>query len=362
MNASKKTWLCNKEAFIFNCPKTCDVCNVDDGGNGKDDDGNTSTSLECSGEAPDCCMGLTNTCDLRIDELFFAAMHNANSDENKWNSNHKAPLELALQEGFRAFYLDVCLCNGQIVFCHGNCFWAGTQDPTEVFKNVVAFLKDNPSELVIFNFEISYGNPTPLQLWDVMKQVNGLKNKSYIHHGGGWPKLKGLLQSGKQIISLKHNGNGCLDTASSGCTPYIQEFFKYTVGTKYDFNSISEIEDVQNSCVGERGTAYQQKFFAINNFVTTDFPGPTEGASTTLNQESFMKNRITQCEKKMGRNANFFAVDFWQHGKLHTRPSKPNIRTFRHVLATFISFSAQLKLGDVPKVAKEINMERGARR
>ena len=51
---------------------------------------------------------LTNTCDLRIDELFFTAMHNANNDENKLNINHKAPLEEALEAGFRAFYLDVC--------------------------------------------------------------------------------------------------------------------------------------------------------------------------------------------------------------------------------------------------------------
>ena len=213
---------------------------------------------ECSGAAPNCCMGLTNTCELRINELFFAAMHNANNDDDKWNSNHEAPLEEALEAGFRAFYLDVCMCRGKIVFCHANCFWAGQQDPTEIFENVVQFLNKNPSELVIFNFQISYGSPSPLQLWNVMKNVNGLQNMSYVHNGGTWPKLKNLLQDGKQIISLKHNGENCLNTANSGCTPYIQEFFKYTVGTKWDFDSVSQIRNTQYSCVGARGTAYEK--------------------------------------------------------------------------------------------------------
>ena len=305
--------MCAKKKIRFNCPDSCNVC----------------SSNECTGEAPDCCMGLTNACELRIDELFFAAMHNANSDENHWNSNHEAPLEEALEAGFRAFYLDVCICKGEIVFCHGTCFWVGTQDPTEVFENVVQFLDNNPSEIVIFNFEISHGSPTPIQLWNVMKNVNGLEEKSYVHGGGNWPKLKNLLQDGKQIISLKHNGGNCLDTRYSGCTPYIQEFFKYTVGTKYHFEKISEIQNVQNSCVGERGTAYQKRFYAINNFVTNSFPGPTEDAAIVLNEKSFVEKRIADCESVMGRDANFVAVDFWQNGEL-------------------------------PKIAKKINNDRGA--
>lgn len=301
----------------MNCPSTCDLC----GGSGEE-------TYDCSGQAPNCCMGLKNTCDLTIDELFFAAMHNANNDEDKWNSNHEAPLEKAIEAGFRAFYLDVCLCNGKIVFCHGNCVWAGQQDPVEIFTNIVTFLNSNPSELVIFNFEMSYGSPTPQQLWDVMKQVSGVMNKSYLHNGGKWPMIKDVLQQGKQIISFKHNGNNCLDTSNSGCTPYIQEFFKYTVGTKYDFNSIDEIENVKYSCVGERGTQYKQEFYAINNFVTLDFPGPSESHSEIINKDSFVKNRISDCERVMNRKANFFAVDFWQHGS-------------------------------IPRVAKAINIERG---
>lgn len=175
---------------------------------------------------------------------------------------------------------------------------------------------------------MAHGDPTPLQLWNVMKQVDGLKSKSYVHDGGYWPTLGYLLQNGKQIISLKHNGNNCVNTANSGCTPYIQEFFKYTIGTNYAFDSIEDIEDISQSCKGMRGTYYKQQFYAINNFVTNNFPGPSEDAAKILNNETFVAKRISDCEMITSRKANFLAVDFWQHG-------------------------------DVPKVAKQINDQRG---
>ena len=166
-------------------------------------------------------------------------------------------------------------------------------------------------------------------LWNVMKAVDGFEAKTYVHSGSGnWPTLGNLLKDGKQIISLKHNGDNCLNTSNGGCTSYIQEWFKYTVGTRYTFRTVNEIEDTDYSCVGFRGTAYQQKFYAINNFVTLDaLPGPSETASQYINQDAFVEQRISDCEKKMGKKANFLAVDFWQHG-------------------------------DIPAIAKKINKER----
>ncbi len=350
--AKKKKKLCNREEFFVNCPNTCGKCdsgcaslivgdNGDDnsgggdneeggneeggndgggndgGGNDGGDNGDTG-STECSGGAPNCCMGLTNTCDMKVDELFYAAMHNANNDEDKWNSNHEGSLEKALEAGFRSFYLDVCYCRGKVVFCHGTCFFAGQQDPSEIFRNVVSFLDENPSEIVFFNFEISFNKPTPQMLWNVMKQVDGFEEKSYVHNGGNnWPTIGNLLGKGKQIISLKHNGDNCLDTSNSGCTPYIQEWFKYVVGTKYTFRDVGEVEDINNSCTGYRGTAYKQLFYAINNFVTLDqLPGPSAEDAAVINTDSFVQQRIKDCEKVMNKNANFFAIDFWQVGNL----------------------------------------------
>ena len=333
--ARRKPNLCKKEEFIFNCPNTCDKCGssceIDIGGGGGEGGGGgggggNPGSTECSSTAHDgCCLSLTNTCSLRVDELFYAAMHNANNDEDKWNSNHEGSLENALDAGFRAFYLDVCYCLGRVVFCHGNCIFAGQQDPSEIFRNVVQFLDNNPSELVIFNFEISRYNPTPLMLWNVMEKINGLKEKSYVHNGGAWPQIGNLLKDGKQIISLKHNGDNCLNTSNGGCTEYIQEWFKYTVGTKYTFRNINEIEDTQSSCIGYRGTQYQKQFYAINNFVTlAELPGPSETASQVINQDSFVEKRISNCEKIMGQEANFLAVDFWQHGNVPDVAKKIN--------------------------------------
>ena len=61
-----------------------------------------------------------------------------------------------------------------------------------------------------------------------------------------------------------------------------------SVGTKWEFDNVSEIENTQKSCVGKRGTTYQKRFYAINSFVT---PGicPSQTAFAKLNEESVVK-------------------------------------------------------------------------
>merc|ERR1712150_129968 len=158
-----------------------------------------------------------------------------------------------------------------------------------------------------------------------MKEIDGFEEKSYVHSGGSWPTIGSILKKGKQIISLKHNGDNCLDTSNSGCTEYIQEWFKYTVGTEYTFRTINAIEDTANSCVGKRGTVYQKRFYAINNFVTlNELPGPSETAAMHINQDSFVEKRISDCEDIMNKKANFLAIDFWQHGNVADIAKKIN--------------------------------------
>mmetsp|Transcript_1746 Transcript_1746/g.2310 ORF Transcript_1746/g.2310 Transcript_1746/m.2310 type:complete len:418 (+) Transcript_1746:63-1316(+) len=291
---------CRKPEFQFNCPQECNMCNQQ---------GFNQCTLGGAGE---CCNSHPDTCGVKVNELLFAAVHNANADGFFGNNN--APLEDAVEAGYRALYLDVCECDGALSFCHGNCN-LGRRDPTEVFTNIVSFLQDNPTELIIFNFQISYGNPTPLQLWNLMDTVDGLKEMSYKHNSGNWPTIGSLLESGKQIISFKHNGINCYNTGAAGCTPFIQEFFDYTIGTDWDFGSVSQINDYEDSCEGIRGTTNKKQFYAINHFVTT-FLGPSEGAADTLNQRNSLEARISNCEIETNREPNFVAIDFWQKGDL----------------------------------------------
>jgi len=77
--------------------------------------------IQCDGQK-ECCNGLEGICDLRVDEVLFATLHNAMAtfeDGFLFGPNHQSPLEDALEVGYRGLNLDICNCGGEIIFCHG---------------------------------------------------------------------------------------------------------------------------------------------------------------------------------------------------------------------------------------------------
>lgn len=272
---------CSKFNFKKKCPVACGLC--------------TPKQTQCN--------GLASNCGMKVNELLYATLHNANHDDVPFQ-NHNAPLEEAIDAGYRGIFLDVCKCDGQIVFCHGSC-GIGRRDPKEVFTNINTFLDDNRWELIIFNFEMSYGSPTPAELWNVMSTVYGFTSKIY-EKSGPWPSLKEMLDSGKQIIAFQHNAG------SNGAVNQIHDFFAYTMGTNWDFDGVGEVQNFSESCKIRRGSTGSD-FYSVNHFVTGIF-GPSSSASSTLNQYSYVKNRVEYCETFMNSKPNFINIDYWQKG------------------------------------------------
>ena len=84
------------------------------------DPDNTNTNTN-TGQI-DCCHGLEGICDLRVDEVMYATLHNGMAsieDLFIGNVNHKYNVEEALEAGYRGLNLDICNCYGEVVFCHG---------------------------------------------------------------------------------------------------------------------------------------------------------------------------------------------------------------------------------------------------
>ncbi len=278
----------------------------------------TFTFMQCP-EVGECCNGLQSSCDLSVSEFMWPTVHNAMHDGLLGNND--APLEEALEAGYRGLLLDVCWCadpNTQVkelIFCHSVC-GVGERKFGEVISNINTFLDNNPTEVILINYEISFGDPTPAEIWTAMTQQVGIKEKTYIHRGGDFPTMRSLLQDSKQLLLFKHNGLSCLDTSLNGCTPRIPEFFKYAVETPYNFDSVAAIEnDPSTSCKIDRGLDATPDFYHINNFVTK-WSGPSVDASKTINERSFLENRISECEKVTKLNANMVSIDFWQQGDL----------------------------------------------
>ena len=74
------------------------------------------------GERVDCCNGLEDICDMRVNEVLFATLHNGMNEFEGGNFvviNKEFEIERALEAGYRAFKLDICNCKGELQFCNG---------------------------------------------------------------------------------------------------------------------------------------------------------------------------------------------------------------------------------------------------
>ena len=152
-----------------------------------------------------CCNGLDGICDLGVDEILWATSHNAMSSKDGgyfFGYNHIKQLEESMDAGYRALSLDICNCGGDYQLCHGICD-LGARDPIEVFTNIVTFLNDNPSEVIMINLEVNSDVSDAVDLdtfaASLAQNVNGFSDKLYVHDDAtaAWPSLGDLTASGK---------------------------------------------------------------------------------------------------------------------------------------------------------------------
>jgi hypothetical protein len=79
-----------------------------------DDSSATASDLTAANACEGCCNGLASNCDLRVNEVLFAMVHNAMSSRNDLFAayNNIESLEKALVAGYRGLMLDSCICDG----------------------------------------------------------------------------------------------------------------------------------------------------------------------------------------------------------------------------------------------------------
>lgn len=158
----------------------------------------------CQDPTENCCNGLDTICDLGVDDVLYATVHNAMAtfeDGFLFGPNHKFKLEDALEAGYRGINLDVCNCNGVYQFCHGVCN-LGSRDVVEVFTSINTFLDDNPTELLAIPLELNSEADQPIdmyELYSLMQQVSGFTDKLYVHENvnADWPTLREAIDVNK---------------------------------------------------------------------------------------------------------------------------------------------------------------------
>lgn len=270
-----------------------------------------------------CCNGLESICDLPVNKVLFAGVHNAmatREDGFLLLPNHDERLEDALEAGYRAINLDVASCDGELRLVHGSC-WTGSRDPTTAFANVQRFLDENPSEIVLLTLQIEtdaalFGGGEDVTLDDLdalFARIDGLKDRFYGHPVGetDWPTLQDLIDADRRIIFAHYNGNE--RCARDGCPPAFHDWFDVAVESEFDFESIDAVKNTAESCRITRGNINANGFWGINVFVTP----PSRSAARELNDLAFLQNQIEECSAlNEGRDLNVVFVDFWRQGDL----------------------------------------------
>ncbi len=172
-------------------------------------DASSSTPSMTQSDAPRICNGLASNCNRRANDIMYATSHNAMSSQVDGfiAFNHLKNMEDSMEAGFRGFLIDSCDCGEDgIKFCHEVCA-GGTRDPKTLFLSVVTFMYKNPHDIIVI--ELQVGDDSLWGLWE--QTPSQFRDLAYTHTGDSdpWPTLNELIDMGRRIIVLQHNGPDC---------------------------------------------------------------------------------------------------------------------------------------------------------
>jgi hypothetical protein len=232
----------------------------------------------------------------------------------------------------------------------------GPRDVVDVMQNVNEFLDKNPTETIIFIYEVNNGVDQTVDLnrfYDRMLLVDGLVEKLYVHDGrdSPWPTLRQLKESSfnkvnnafpslkkyqllfffalhvvfstatsiffrrlvflQRIIMFHYNGPNC-NTDPGSCPDGLHQYYNYASDNDWDHSNVESIEDTINSCELRKNGINSNVFVGLNNFVSP----PTRKAAKELNAYSAATEYVDTCAAFLGTDINFLLVDFWSEGEL----------------------------------------------
>jgi uncharacterized protein (DUF779 family) len=274
---------------------------------------------QCKNQS-NCCNGLESICDLHVDDILYAGIHNSQStaeDGFYIAPNHQYSSISALDYGYRTLNVDVGVCDGELALVHTVCE-LGTIDPTTFFTSLQQWMDANPTEIVLIPIEIVNGAGGGIvdlgKFYNLLDKINGYTNRMYVKPTDSdyWPTLRELIDTDKRIIMFHYNGENC-DNANVTCPPGFHNWWDNTGETKFEYSDPQEFQNISGSCEITRGRL-QGPFYALNLFMTI----PSKMlASTLLNTRAFLEPHIQACSTyNNGSDVDVLFVDFWDQGNV----------------------------------------------
>ena len=245
------------------------------------------------------CNGDSAICNKQYDHVVYVTTHNAFNYSGSFQApNQTYPVSQQLQDGVRAFMLDVHDYFGVPTLYHG-VFALGTEPLEDVLIDIRDFMDQNQNEVVTLIFEC-YVSADDM---DTVFTAAGLK--PYLHEQSvtsPWPTLQEMINSDKRLVVLTD-----VDDASVGQEWY-HYMWDYCVETHYTANSRADF-----SCDFNRGDSINS-LFILNNFITSILGTGMIDSATAINSNPYLLNRANQCMGEKGKLPNFLTVDFYEVG------------------------------------------------
>ncbi len=254
------------------------------------------TLSACAGPTPMICNGSTEACALRVDEMLWPRTHNSHSAEElgylRGASNQLSAIPTQLADGIRSLNVDTYFVDGTLLACHSNCGW-GQQPAAEIFAQVDTFLEDNPSEILLLDFQ-AYGHDEALV--DAL-QASGLNERAATHEpGAAWPTLGSLLDADERIF---------LFTAQGGQPAWFHHKDDHVTTTDYEYATVEAFDcNLRNEAEGGLFEVAHHLYRPVS------LPALAEEAHT----RAAILDRIAACEAEVGHPVNAFEVDFYELG------------------------------------------------
>lgn len=263
--------------------------------------GDDDTSAAPTQEIPKTCNGHEALCDRRLDEVTFAATHNAMSNAaDKWTvPNQNFGLARQLDDGVRAFLIDTHDFEGEPQLCHAAC-QLGSIRLADAFAIYRSFLEKHRGEVLALLIEDKVSAEDTAR---VLRE-SGLERYVITHEAGAaWPTLRELVAKDTRLLVTAENGHPP--------PAYYHHLWDVAWDVPYTYDSLEKI--AATGCDVNRGKK-ENALFLINHWIGNPVATPENGE--TANTYEALSAHVAACKAKHGRTPTFLAVDFYDLGAL----------------------------------------------
>lgn len=237
---------------------------------------------------------------VRYDGVMWLCAHNAMSNsEDGWRfPNQQGKMETLLDAGVHALMWDVWMQDGKIVLRHGP-EWAallGSRPLQDALAELKAWMEGHPQAVVTLIFE-SY-----VEAEQVAGEFDraGLSGMCFERQKGKpWPMLGEMRRGGKRLVVMT-------DRPGDGAPAWLLPVWKHCVETPWQASTAAELKNTFNR--GDR----KNDLLIVNHFVTP--LTASRSVSEQINALDVLKAREAAVRREMGRNPNFWVLDFVELG------------------------------------------------